>query len=44
MTSKGGAAGSASERVLFLVEKGKKVRDLSFRVERIVFFFQICFR
>ena len=44
MTSKGGAAGSAFERVLFLGEKGKEPNDLSFRVERIVFFLQIFFR
>ena len=30
MTSKGGAAGSASERVLFLGEKGKEANDMSF--------------
>ena len=40
MTSKGGAAGSASERVLFLCVKVKEANDLSFRVERMVFFLQ----
>ena len=44
MTLKGGAAGSDSERVLFLGEKVKEANDLSFRVERTVFFLQICLR
>ena len=30
MTSKRGAAGSASERVLFFGKKGKEANDLSF--------------
>ena len=45
MTSKGGAVGSASERVLFFGREGEKeANDLSFCAERIVFFLQICFR